>query len=117
MGISILLVDDDTHILETAQDILEAAGYEVQSAETGSAALQKLEERAFHLMIIDFNLADTTGCELAIKAKILRPDVVIVIMTGESELDLEPAKSSIYAVLTKPVHPDDLLNIIKQTTH
>jgi DNA-binding NtrC family response regulator len=117
MGKTILLVDDDPHILETAQDILEAAGYDIKTAESGAVALQKVEGVPIDLMIIDYNLDDMTGIELASKAKSLRPNVVIVIMTGEVDLDLGAAKSLIYGVLTKPVHPVDLLNIIKQASH
>ena len=116
MGKKILLVDDDAHILETAQDILEAAGYEVKSAETGACALQELGRASVHLMIVDYNLTDTTGVELALKAKALRPEVVIVLMTGEEDVDLGAAKSFTYAVLTKPVNPADLLKLIKQAT-
>jgi len=109
----ILLVDDDAHILETLQDILEAVGYDVQSAESGSAALEKLKAAPVHLMIVDYNLLDTTGVELALKAREICPDAVIVLMTGEASVDLEPAKSIIHSVLTKPVNPPELLALIK----
>jgi len=112
----ILLVDDDAHLLETAHDILEAAGYDVRSAESGSAALQKLKAAPVHLMIVDYNLDDTTGVELALKARALFPDIVIFLMTGEINIDLAAAKSAIQAVLTKPVNPAELISMIKRMT-
>lgn len=112
---AILLVDDDPHILETAQDILEAAGYDIQTAETGAAAQEKLQARSFQLMIVDFNLLDATGIELAVKAKAIRPDMAIILMTGEAAVDLGPAKTLVGAVLTKPVNPAELIQLIHQT--
>jgi two-component system cell cycle response regulator CpdR len=115
MAKAILLIDDDPHILETAQDILEAAGYEIQTGETGAAALEKLRARSFQLMIVDFNLLDVTGIELAVKAKAIHPDMAIILMTGEAAVDLGPAKNLIGAVLTKPVNPAELIKLIHQT--
>jgi DNA-binding NtrC family response regulator len=113
MANAILLVDDDRHILETAQDILEAAGYQVQTAETGAEALQKLQGGPFHLMLCDFHLNDTTGVDLALEVKRLHPEVVLILMTGEAEVDLGPAEGAVHSLLTKPVNPADLLRIIR----
>jgi DNA-binding response OmpR family regulator len=112
---TILLVDDDAHILETAQDILEASGYAVQTAESGAAALEKLKAGPFHLMIVDFNLLDTTGIDLALKAREIRPQMQVILMSGETEIDLGPARSVIRSILVKPVNPAELLTLIKQT--
>ena len=112
---SILLIDDEPHILETAQDILEAAGYAVQTAETGATALEKLRAGRFSLMIVDFNLMDIMGIDLAVQAKQLDPELAIILMTGETDVDLGPAKAIIHSVLTKPVNPADLLELIHRT--
>jgi DNA-binding NtrC family response regulator len=112
MAKTILLADDDPHILETAKDILEAAGYNVLTAETGAGTLQCLEDHPCDLLIVDFNLLDMTGIELAVKAKRLRPALFVILMTGESSVDLGEAKTIIQAILTKPVHPPDLFALI-----
>lgn len=111
---TILLVDDDAHILETAEDILEAAGYAVQTSETGKMALEKLKANAAQLMIVDLNLVDTTGLELAVQAKALRPDLIVILMTGEASVDLGPAASAIHSILTKPVDPGALIDLIRK---
>lgn len=111
---AILLVDDDAHILETGQEILEASGYEVQTAESGEKALEKLTAAPFHLMIVDFNLLDTTGIDLAVKAREIRPEMQIILMSGEATIDLGSARSAIRSILIKPVNPAELLAVIKQ---
>ena len=112
MAKTLLLIDDEPHILETAQDILEAAGFGVVTAETGEAALQKLRDGPCDLMIVDFNLLDTTGVDLAVKADQLRPGLPVILMTGEANIDLGPAKTVIRTILTKPVNPSQLIDII-----
>jgi DNA-binding NtrC family response regulator len=109
---TLLLVDDDPHILETAQDILEAAGYTVQTAETGAAALQKLRAVPCELMIVDFNLLDMSGIDVAVQAKQIRPELVVFMMTGEANVDLGPAETIIHTLLMKPVSPPQLIDLI-----
>jgi DNA-binding response OmpR family regulator len=115
MAASILLVDDDAHILETAQDILEASGYAVQTAGSGAEALEKLKAGPFHLMIVDYNLLDATGIDLAVKARNIRPELPVILMSGEASIDLGPARDIIRTVLIKPVNPAELLALIKQS--
>ncbi len=111
---TLLLVDDDKQILETAQDILEAAGFVVRTADTGEAALKKLREGDSRVMIVDFNLPDTTGVELSLKAKKIRPEMVIILMSGEDNAELGSAKTIITTTLTKPVDPSTLIDIIRK---
>jgi DNA-binding response OmpR family regulator len=106
-------VDDDAHILETGQEILEASGYDVQTAESGEETLQKLKAGPFHLMIVDYNLEDTTGIDLALKARELHPEIQIILMSGEASIDLGAAGSIIRSILVKPVNPAELLALIK----
>src|ERR1700730_13801549 len=108
----ILLVDDDTQILETAQDILEAEGFAVRTAVTGEKALESLRQHPCDVMVVDYNLKDATGIELAPKAKAICPELVIFLMTGEAQVELGAAQGLIQAVLTKPVNPSDLIHLI-----
>ena len=114
MNKSLLLVDDNAHILETMHDILEAAGFTVRTSETGAAALQALKAQPSHLMIADFNLLDMTGAKLTVEAKIISPDLQVILMTGEAHVDAGAAKDMIRATLTKPINPSQLIEIIKK---
>jgi len=114
MAKTLLLVDDDRHILETARDILEEAGFDIQTAETGAQALQMLKGRPCHLMIVDYNLVDMTGVELTGQAKKLHPEIPVILMTGEANVDLGAAKSLIGEILTKPVNPAALIELIRK---
>src|SRR5579864_9411030 len=98
-GKTILLVDDDPNILDTAKDILEDAGYSVQTADSGAEAIQKLKSCRAKLAIFDFNLPDVRGADLAVEAKRVDKDLPIILMTGESSFDLGSAKDAVYCTL------------------
>src|SRR5438105_3770405 len=113
MSKTILIVDDDPNILETAKDILEDAGYTVHAEGTGAGALQVLKSIPVDAALFDFNLPDATGVELAAQAKQLRPRVVVFLLTGEATVDLGPNPDIVDLVLTKPVNPAQLLKVIR----
>ncbi|SRR5258706_8176877 len=113
MAKTILIVDDDPHILDTARDILEDAGYTVYVEGNGAAALKKLKSSPADLALFDFNLPDIQGIDLAIEAKKKCPKMVIILMTGEADVDLGAAKEAVDSVLTKPVDPVQLIRVVR----
>ena len=60
----ILVVDDDVNILRVFKSILEKEGYIVETAETGRAALEKIENEKFNVCLIDVKLPDMDGTEI-----------------------------------------------------
>jgi CheY-like chemotaxis protein len=110
---TILIVDDDPNILDTARDILEEAGYTVYAEGTGAAALAKLKSTPADLALFDFNLPDTGGLDLAVAAKKMCPKMAVFLMTGEAGIDLGAAEAAVDIVLTKPVDPAQLLHVIQ----
>jgi len=63
----ILVVDDDVTILRGFKSILENAGYEVETAETGKIALEKIKKKKFSVCLVDFKLPDMDGTEILFK--------------------------------------------------
>lgn len=109
----LLLVDDDPNILESAKDILEDAGYAVKTASTLAAARALLAEGALDVLVVDFNLPDGKGLNLALEAKSQWPALKRVLMTGEVPVATGGADTGLFhAVLTKPVDPPSLLALL-----
>ena|ERR1700690_1092924 len=113
MAKTILLVDDDPNILDTAKDILEDAGYRVETSLTGASAIQILKQSPMDVAVFDLNLPDAKGVDLAIEAKRLCPKMIIILLTGEENVDLGLGQNSIDAILTKPVSPAELIRVIQ----
>ncbi|MFA6054187.1 MAG: GGDEF domain-containing response regulator [Thermodesulfovibrionales bacterium] len=91
----ILLVDDDTLLVDTLNEGLSLSGYQCKAATSASMALELLSKNLFDTMIIDIVLPDISGFELTTKAKKIKPDMTIIIMTGHiDEFSYEDAIES-----------------------
>ena len=86
--VAVLLVDDDANILDTAKDILEEAGYEITTASTGAQAVAQLDQKAFNVVVVDFQLPDATGLELARKVRERNDYTLVILMTGHASLEM-----------------------------
>ncbi len=107
---AILLIDDDPLILETAADILEDAGYPVTKAANGADAMRALTQAAFPVIVADFQLPDTTGLEIARKAREIDETTSVILITGHASLEMavKAIQESVYDYLIKPVDPAQL---------
>jgi K+-sensing histidine kinase KdpD len=113
---AILLVDDDVNILDTAKDILEDAGYEISTAATGAKAIELLGQKAFNVVVVDFQLPDSTGLELARKVREANDYTLVILMTGHASLEMavKAIQEAVYDYLIKPVDPAQLQRTIER---
>ena len=114
----ILLVDDDTSILEVFRVIFEDEGYVVDTAETGMEAIRKVETQFYHLALLDIKLPDMEGTELLSKLRGSPASVnmMCIMITGYPSLD-NAAKSlniGADAYVMKPVDTGELLKIVRK---
>ena len=109
---TILVVDDEELILEVAQFILENLGYQVKSTPSPVKALEMFRETPsqFHLVITDASMPQMTGTALTKEILKIRPEIPVVICTGNSanitKEDAEHAGAK--AFLMKPFKRADL---------
>jgi DNA-binding NtrC family response regulator len=103
----VLVVDDETIILWGTASLLESLGYRVIRANSGSAALEALQDRQdIGALLTDFQMPRMSGIELAEAARNLRPDLPVVIATGHTTLQTSEAHS--WVTLAKPFTRDEL---------
>ena len=112
----ILLVDDDPNILDTVKDILEDSGYLIRTAINGAETLKLLDEVDFNVVVVDFQLPDSTGLELARKVREKNADTCVILMTGHASLEMavKAIQEAIYDYLMKPVDPAHLTRTIEK---
>ena len=108
----ILVVDDeaDVEVLFRQQfrRDLRAGRFTMEFAQSAPMALQCIADvgdRSLILVLSDINMPGMTGLELLRKAKALRPDVPIVMITayGDAETKRKALESGAEALLTKPI--------------
>lgn len=109
MGSSILIVDDDEESTSVLKLILEAKGYEAETAFTASEAYAKADKKRYDLILLDYLLGDAKGDEAAAKLKGIRQGVKIILLSG---LFADETEGLYDAILQKPVRPDVLLKAI-----
>ncbi len=107
----ILVVDDDSNLLEVIKMRLESADYEVVTALKEEDALQAVREQAFDLSIIDLQLAERNGISVMEDVHKIIPNMPAVILTafGSIESAVEAMQKGAYSYLTKPFDPRELL--------
>ena len=82
----ILFVDDNDLVLAATTVLLEWKGYSVVTATTnGKSALDAMNQ-PFDAAVVDYELADMTGLQLARYLKALRPQLPIVLFSGRSDI-------------------------------
>lgn len=82
----VLVVDDEPEIAELMREMLEGAGYEVASAESGAVALALLDEARFDAVVSDLHMPDVDGAALWREVRRLRPALArrMLFVTGDT---------------------------------
>jgi|SRR5437868_705083 len=114
-SVLILFVDDEALIIEAAQQWLEDAGYTVRPALSAEAAMTALESSAHQIsgLIVDVNLrSDTTGWEVARRARELRPNLPVVYTSGYAAGDWSARGVPDSLLVPKPYAPAQIVTAI-----
>ncbi len=110
----ILIVDDDANMRESISDNLEIDGYEVVQAESGAAAWAAVNKQFFDVILMDYNLTDSTGIDVIKRIRTVNADSQILMLTAHASLDTatKAIQESVTDFLTKPVDFDKLKHSI-----
>ena len=109
-GAVILVVDDDGDVRLAAAEMLRYAGHNVVEAASGRDALELLDrsDDRVDLMIVDFVMPDMNGVETARQARLKRPGLPIMFMSGFANSAVLAAQTDADHVLQKPFRPSDV---------
>ena len=113
---SILMVEDNPHVLDTSELTLRESGYNVVATTSPQAALERLRGgEAFDLLFSDVVMpGGMNGVVLAREARRLRPDLKVLLTTGWAEHALDDAGPEPLEILAKPYRPDELLRRLRR---
>lgn len=113
--IKILLVEDDFNLGFVIQDQLKSAGYHVTLCSDGVEGLQKFNEDAYQMCILDVMMPKKDGFTLAKDIRKINTDVPILFLTAKNQTEdkIEGFKSGGDDYLTKPFSTEEFLLRIK----
>ena len=114
---TILLVEDHQDVREGFREILKWSGYQVREAGDGIEALRLIESEPPDVIVLDLSLPMLDGMSLRqdVAANSLTRDIPVIVVTGSAVADA--LRSSVDAVLRKPVSPEWLLAAIRDALH
>jgi len=118
--VRILVVDDDTGICHSLQEILINSGCTVETANDGRQAMERVEAGGFDLLLTDVVMPKMDGHELYLALKEQRPDLPVLMMTAfhydkDHIIKRSRMKGLEGVIFKKPLDPDRLREVICET--
>ncbi len=116
MPFRILVAEDEKITLNNIIDSLEEEGFEVQGADDGAQAYNKMEDKHFDILLADIKMPYISGIELLEKAKERFPETEVIIITGVSTISsaVEAMKKGAFDYITKPFDLDEIILKVKK---
>ncbi|MGI9101151.1 MAG: ATP-binding protein [Terriglobales bacterium] len=113
----ILVVDDEKNVLLTVAAILQQEGYDVDSCNDGSSAVEAIRTRHYDLVLTDLKMPGVDGLAVLEAVRKLSPATVTVMMTGYGSVDsaLEAVQRGAYEYLLKPTEVVDLKAAVRRS--
>ena len=110
----LLLVEDEAPLREALAEQLRDRGYSVQPADSGEAALARLADFAFDIIITDLRLPGIDGSAVIDAALARYPDIVAIVITGYGTVKdaVEAIKRGAWDFVSKPFQIDELLHAL-----
>jgi two-component system response regulator HydG len=104
----ILVVDDEPAMVQTLARGLGKRGFTVTTETSGTAALEHIEREDFDAVLTDLSMRPIGGIELCERARALRPDLPVIVLTafGSMETAVAALRSGAYDFLSKPIDLD-----------
>jgi DNA-binding NtrC family response regulator len=113
---SILIVDDESGILDTLRILLRKEGFEVSTAQGGKAGLEQIRSGSAEIVLTDVRMPQVTGLDILQAAKEQDPMTPVILMTAQASLQTAVAavNAGAFYYIQKPFSNDELLAILRR---
>jgi DNA-binding NtrC family response regulator len=112
----ILIVDDEKNIRLIMSQALQPLNVEVQSAENGEEALQKLHETSFGLVCLDLNMPGIDGLQVLRQIEEQWPEIRVIMVTAHGTIDsaVEAMKHGAVDFIQKPFKSEEIQDLARK---
>ena len=112
----ILIVDDDSKILEVIAEVLTEGGYTVDTASDGAKAIRSIDAESYDLVVTDLKMPKTDGMAVLKHVVSRSPDTMCIILTGYGTIQgaVEAIKAGAFHYITKPVKAAEILAVVEK---
>ncbi len=107
---TLLLVDDDRHVLGSMSDWLREQGYKTDTAASLAEGIAAVDRKPYDLALVDIRLADHDGFDLLTHIRQKRPETSVIMLTGYGSVEsaVEAIRQGAFDFLTKPLIDEEL---------
>jgi DNA-binding NtrC family response regulator len=113
---SVLVVDDESGILDTLRILLRNEGFEVTTAQGGKAGLEQIRAGVHDLILSDVRMPQVTGLDILNAAREQDPMTPVILMTAQASLQsaIQAVNSGAFYYIQKPFSNDELVAILRR---
>jgi two-component system response regulator HydG len=113
---SVLVVDDETGILDSLNILLRNEGFAPRLAHGGRAGLEHINEQTPDIVLTDIRMPNVTGVEILAAARQSDPDVPVILMTAQATLQsaMQAVNEGAFYYIQKPFRNDELIAILRR---
>ena len=113
--IKILIVDDEASIRDALTQWFKLDGFNVSSAEDANAALLKLQDGPWDIVMLDIKMPGIDGLELQRRIKKIDKNIITIMITAFAsvETSIQALKEGAFDYIVKPVDPDEMSHLIR----
>ena len=113
---SILVIDDETGILDTLRILLKNEGFDVTTAQGGKAGLEQLKASAPDIVLTDVRMPQVTGIDVLQAVRDQDPETPVILMTAQASLQtaIQAVNQGAFYYIQKPFSNDDMVAICRR---
>jgi DNA-binding NtrC family response regulator len=112
----ILVIDDETSILDTLRILLKGEGFHVVTAASGREGLEKVGEETVDLVLTDIRMPGVDGLQILEAARDRNPDLPVILMTAQANLRsaMDAVNKGAFYYIQKPFANEELVAICRR---
>jgi DNA-binding NtrC family response regulator len=113
---TVLVIDDETGILESLRILLKNEGFTPVIANGGKQALEQLAELRPDIILSDVRMPNVGGVQVLSAARALDPEMPVILMTAQATLQsaMQAVNEGAFYYIQKPFRNDELLAILRR---
>jgi two-component system response regulator HydG len=114
----VLIVDDETAILDTLRILLKREGFAVETAVGGQQGIDRMHESRPDVLLTDVRMPGVGGLEVLLAARELDPSLPVILMTAQASLQtaIRAVNEGAYYYIQKPFANDELVAIVRRAS-
>lgn len=114
---AVLFVDDEPNILKALGRLFRGEDFELKTAGSGADALKLMEDLPVQILVSDHRMPGMTGVDLLSKVRERWPEVIRILVTGNSEINIAVDainRGQIFRLITKPWNDDEIKATVRE---